>query len=322
MQHSASRLFLHACSASPLKLDFMGTKVGFSVKRNCATLCGLTRTEVNSRQIAKGNASVGKNFSNNLRFLCADHGSISQICREIGINRQQFNRYLNGTSVPSAHNLRRIARHFGLTEELLFLPTSKFQETQMGAKPDHEVGPDERFLAPYRGQQKNLRRYLGFYHSYFCTPSWEGRIFCSLVRLSEKDGMITSRSYENATSRDKSIHQISKYNGLVTMRGNRIFVTEHESAREGSIAQTILYSAQRQQLKYLRGMTMGLAWRPHPHPYSARTIWKRLSERVSAREAIAASGIYSAQSFQIDPTVRKFLNEPSGVTYPKSLDKT
>jgi transcriptional regulator with XRE-family HTH domain len=265
---------------------------------------------------------MDKNFSSNLRSLCADYGSISQICREIGLNRQQFNRYLNGTSLPSAHNLRRIARHFGLSEELLFLPASNFQETQMGARQGEEDGPDEHFMAPYRGQQKNLRRYLGFYHSYFCTQSWEGRIFCSLVRLKVTDGMITSRSYENATSRDKSIRQISKYDGLATMRGSRIFVTEHERAHEGSIAQTILHAAQRQKLKYLRGMTMGLAWRPYPHPYAARTIWKRLSERVTAREAIAASGIYPAHSLQIDPTVRKFLNEPSGSTSSGSLVTT
>ncbi len=261
-----------------------------------------------------------ENFSNNLRSLCADRGSISQICREIGINRQQFNRYLNGTSMPSAHNLRRIARHFDLNEELLFAASAEFGPAQKGMFPDLGDRSAEAFLAPYRGQQKNLRRYLGFYHSYFCTPSWEGRIFCSLVRFSEKDGLITSRSYENATSGDKSVRQISRYEGLVTMRGNRIFVTEHERAREGSVAQTILYTAHRQQLKYLRGMTMGLAWRPYPHPYAARAIWKRLSERVSAREAISACGIYPAQSLQIDPTVRNYLNSPSG--FLSSKDST
>ncbi len=86
-------------------------------------------------------------------------------------------------------------------------------------------------------------------------------------------------------------------------------MTEHELAREGSVATTILYSAHRQQLKYLRGMTMGVAWRPYPHPYAAKTIWKRLHERVTAREAIAACGIYPAQSNRIDPTVRKHLYE-------------
>ncbi|NVO56590.1 helix-turn-helix transcriptional regulator [Rhodobacteraceae bacterium B1Z28] len=248
-------------------------------------------------------------FSANLKSLCAEHGNISQICRDIGVNRQQFNRYLNGSSLPSAHNMRRIARHFDLTEAELFADTASFERMLNGVLPQIGKTPTDAFLDPFRGQQKNLRRYVGFYHSYFCTPSWEGRIFCSLIRIQEVDGLITIRSREIATSPDKSTHQISRYAGLVTMRGNRIFVTEHELAREGSVANTILYSAHRQQLKYLRGMTMGVAWRPYPHPYAAKTIWKRLHERVSAREAIAACGIYPAQSNRIDPTVRKHLYE-------------
>lgn len=252
---------------------------------------------------------MSENFSANLRSLCAEHGNISQICRDIGVNRQQFNRYLNGASLPSAHNMRRIARHFDLTEADLFAETASFERMLKRALPQAGNTPTDAFLGPFRGQQKNLRRYVGFYHSYFCTPSWEGKIFCSLIRIQERDGLFTIRSREIATSPDKSTHQISRYSGLVTMRGNRIFVTEHELAREGSVANTILYSAHRQQLKYLRGMTMGVAWRPYPHPYAAKTIWKRLHERVSAREAIASCGIYPAQSNRIDPTVRKHLYE-------------
>ncbi len=253
---------------------------------------------------------MSESFSENLRSLCAEYGNVSQICRDIGLNRQQFNRYINGSSLPSAHNLRRIARHFDLTEAQLFAPPETFEAALRRAQPNPDETPSEAFLAPYRGQQKSLKRYLGFYHSYFCTPSWEGKIFCALVRLGEKDGLITVRSHENATSPDRSLRQISRYEGLVTMRGNRIFVTEHERTREGSIAQTILYTAHRQQLKYLRGMTMGLAWRPYPHPYSTKTIWKRLDERVSPREAIAACGIFPEHSTRIDPTIRKFLTAP------------
>ncbi|WP_037253915.1 helix-turn-helix transcriptional regulator [Roseobacter sp. SK209-2-6] len=256
---------------------------------------------------------MNDNFSENLRLLCAEHGSISQICREIGINRQQFNRYLNGSSMPSAHNLRRIARHFDLSEKQLFGDPAELDEILRSE--DHLIGEStsDSFLAPYRGQQKNLRRYLGFYHSHFCTPSWEGKIFVSLVRVSEKDGYVTCRSYENAVSVDKSIRQVSRYDGLVTMRGNRIYVTEHERTREGCVAQTILYSAHRQQLKYLRGVTMGVAWRPYAHPYAAKAIWKRLDERVTAREALERCGTYSEKSLQIDPTIRNYLSSPSGV---------
>ncbi|MDG1430229.1 MAG: helix-turn-helix transcriptional regulator, partial [Paracoccaceae bacterium] len=67
-------------------------------------------------------------FSKNLRFLCAESGSIAQVCRDIGINRQQFNRYLNGSGMPSAHNLRRIARYFNINEGDFVLDSETFRK--------------------------------------------------------------------------------------------------------------------------------------------------------------------------------------------------
>ncbi|WP_291732197.1 helix-turn-helix transcriptional regulator [Leisingera sp. F5] len=259
-----------------------------------------------------------ESFSENLRSLCAEHGSIAQICREIGINRQQFNRYLNGSSLPAAHNLRRIARYFSIPEAQLFTANSEFETRLEDAAGPVQHSPADRFLSPFRGQQRNLKRYLGFYHAYFRTPSWGEGIFCSLTRFIEQDGYILSRNLEIAHDPEQSIRQISRYEGMVTLRGNRLFITEHERAREGSVAQTILFSAHRQQLKYLRGMTMGVAWRPFPRPYSARAIWKRLDERVSAREAIAACGVYPVRSPRIDPTVRNYLEAPAQTDLPET----
>ncbi|KIC09341.1 DNA-binding protein [Leisingera sp. ANG-M1] len=256
------------------------------------------------------------NFSENLRSLCAEHGSIAQICREIGINRQQFNRYLNGSSMPAAHNLRRIARYFAIPESQLFTENTDFETKLSDAAGAVQHGAGEKFMAPFRGQQRNLKRYLGFYHAYFRTPSWGEGIFCSLTRFSEEDGYIVSRNMEIAHDPEQSIRQISRYHGMVTLRGNRLFITEHERAREGSVAQTILFSAHRQQLKYLRGMTMGVAWRPFPRPYAARAIWKRLDERVTAREAIAACGVYPVRSPRIDPAIRKYLEAPEKEDVP------
>src|SRR5271156_708971 len=63
---------------------------------------------------------VARNFSSNLRYICGLRGSISTICRAIGINRQQFNKYLSGTHLPAPANVKRIANHFGLTPDLLY----------------------------------------------------------------------------------------------------------------------------------------------------------------------------------------------------------
>ncbi len=59
-------------------------------------------------------------FGRNLRRLCEARGSIASVCRETGINRQQFNKYLNGSSLPDQNNQDRIARYFGVKPADLF----------------------------------------------------------------------------------------------------------------------------------------------------------------------------------------------------------
>ena len=254
-------------------------------------------------------------FSQNLRSICADYGSIAQVCREIGINRQQFNRYLNGTGMPSAHNLRRIARYFDLSEADLFADCSEFTRRHILSQKRAASGPVDLMIGPFRDQTQSLRRYLGFYHSHFQTPTWDGMTLRSLIWLYEKNGYVMTRSVERVTGRDGRVNQKSRYEGMVSQRGNRVFVVEHEMVRDGSIVETILTPSHRQQVKFLRGMTIGVAWRPHVSPYASRAIWKRIEDKVSLREALKACGAFPPQSRHIDTTVQAYLsNQPSGKT--------
>ncbi|MCV0423922.1 MAG: helix-turn-helix domain-containing protein [Roseibium sp.] len=250
---------------------------------------------------------MSDDFSRNLRSICAEYGSIARICREIGINRQQFNRYLSGTGLPSAHNLRRIARHFNLTEADLFSGHEEFNLRCLIGQPRRSSGPADQMTAAFRDQATALRPYLGFYHTHFWTPTWEGMILKGLVWLREKDGFVTTRSLERIKSPEGNLSQKSRYEGLATRRGNRIYVVEHEMMREGSIVETILTPSYRQEVKYLRGTTMGVAWQPHIMPYASRSIWKRVEDRFSPREALQACGAFPANSRHIDPAVRTFL---------------
>jgi transcriptional regulator with XRE-family HTH domain len=253
-----------------------------------------------------------EDFANNLRSICAEYGSIAKVCREIGINRQQFNRYLNGGGMPSAHNLRRIERYFDLPEAQLFAEHEDFTRRHILNHQRTASGPLDLMTSPFRDQTQVLRRYLGFYHSHFQTPTWDGMILRSLIWLYEKDGYVMSRSLERVHAKDGSVHQRSRYEGMVSQRGNRLYVVEHEMVRDGSIVETILTPSHRQQVKFLRGITIGVAWRPHVSPYASRAIWKRIDTKVTLREALKACGAYGQTSRHIDPTVRSYLSEEPG----------
>ncbi len=58
-------------------------------------------------------------LGDNLRRLCRDSASISELCRTIGVNRTQFNRYLSGNAFPRPDVLFRICHHFGVDANIL-----------------------------------------------------------------------------------------------------------------------------------------------------------------------------------------------------------
>ncbi|NNE51823.1 MAG: helix-turn-helix transcriptional regulator [Sulfitobacter sp.] len=66
-------------------------------------------------------------FGANLRTLAADYASISDLSRQLEINRTQFNRYLSGESFPRPDVLDRICTFFGVDARVLLEPVSQIQ---------------------------------------------------------------------------------------------------------------------------------------------------------------------------------------------------
>lgn len=64
--------------------------------------------------------SPHQTFADNLRALCTRHGSIAAVCRALGMNRQQFNKYLAGSTLPSGATLERICGFFSIEPQSLF----------------------------------------------------------------------------------------------------------------------------------------------------------------------------------------------------------
>lgn len=53
-------------------------------------------------------------FANRLRQLCEQKTSASTVARDLSINRQQFARYLNGSSMPRDGILEKLANYFNV----------------------------------------------------------------------------------------------------------------------------------------------------------------------------------------------------------------
>ncbi len=110
-------------------------------------------------------------LGNNLRHLCRDSGSISELCRDIGVNRTQFNRYLNGNAFPRPDVLYRICHYFGVDANILL---RRIEDTPAPPQPRTDgiltgsLRPFDHYLLPdgmYRYWRKSFRQpdraYLG-----------------------------------------------------------------------------------------------------------------------------------------------------------------
>lgn len=90
-------------------------------------------------------------FGANLRQLSASYPSISDLSRQLGINRTQFNRYLAGESFPRPDVLARICSFFNVDARVLLEPVD-----EIGSKDDpisnpflrNFVGPGARGVTP------------------------------------------------------------------------------------------------------------------------------------------------------------------------------
>ncbi|MGB3246368.1 MAG: helix-turn-helix transcriptional regulator [Sulfitobacter sp.] len=69
-------------------------------------------------------------FGANLRKLSAAYTSISDLSRQLGINRTQFNRYLAGESFPRPDVLARICGFFKVDARVLLEPVDQISSTE------------------------------------------------------------------------------------------------------------------------------------------------------------------------------------------------
>ncbi|MFW2587154.1 helix-turn-helix domain-containing protein [Sagittula sp. SSi028] len=87
----------------------------------------------------------------NLRQLSQRAVSISALCRELGINRTQYNRYLAGESFPRPDVLHRICTYFDVDARILLEPVDKVinadATTQMNAAVADYLGGSARPVA-------------------------------------------------------------------------------------------------------------------------------------------------------------------------------
>ena len=252
---------------------------------------------------------MGEPFAENLRLLCSHYASVAEVCRRIGINRQQFNKYLSGASTPSMHTLRRICDFFGVEEGEIFLPTREFAglvNLARDAPVDALAATIEQITARFPDSQERLRKYCGCYFAYMCTPAYPSMILKYFLVMFQNG----ERTYAKAIERlvDKRNPElgsyISKYQSLVLHAEDRIYVMDHNPLSHQVFALTVIYPSHRTRVHLLSGLGISVSGGPGRQAFATRMVYEYLGESTNLREAIAACGLYPDDSDELDPAIR------------------
>jgi transcriptional regulator with XRE-family HTH domain len=130
-----------------------------------------------------------QSFARELRLHCARKGTIAQLCKSTGINRQQFNKYLAGQILPNARTMRKICAYLGVSEAQLM------GESQAGA-PERTAVQGEVGSVP-APSLSHARLKNGFYSGYFPVHGRPNLVARWLVHVRGESGGVQSHSCRN-----------------------------------------------------------------------------------------------------------------------------
>lgn len=246
----------------------------------------------------------------NLAHLCSYYPSIAEVCRRVGINRQQFNRYLGGQSRPSRHNMRRICDFFGVTESEILLEPAQF--SKLVSLRRHPLSDEEALAEPLRRIEAlyrasgSLARYVGYYFRYYYSFGYPGRVIKSLAVISERDGKYFWKNMEIARrGGDGRPLALSKYTGVVMLLADRIFVVEYESLLCNSITQMTLYPSHQMRVDHLTGIQTGAPVRRGRKPGASLVMLEYLGRDVDLRKALAQCNTIPEEN--VDPEILRLI---------------
>ncbi|WP_119461131.1 helix-turn-helix domain-containing protein [Rhodospirillaceae bacterium SYSU D60014] len=255
----------------------------------------------------------------NLKLLCSYSRSVSEACRRMRLNRQQFNKYLVGQSRPSLQTLRRIADHFGLEESELLLNHAAFRRLVAIKRPVtgslnalSERVRDILLLTP--PSLERLREHTGFYYNYFCPAEYPGRILRGFIHVFEDGGFIFSRNMERYGS--DPFRSTRKYNGIFVHSGERVLMFEREATVGKMVWLTILYPHDRDQPSLLPGLTLGVTSMSSRDIACYRVILQYLGRHIELKAALRQCGLYDLDDERIDPAIRGRLRNEARPSEP------
>jgi transcriptional regulator with XRE-family HTH domain len=244
--------------------------------------------------------SIHSIFSENLRHACTTYPSIAAVCTGIGINRQQFNKYLAGSTLPNAITLRKICNFLEVPEQNLF-HASKPIDVPAGQKSKGVGGAASVHFAEElaRSSSANSVNFqTGTYFSYFPLVHAPGMLLRSLVSVKEKDGSLhfTRITVFPSFGKVGGIRSVGKHRGIVLSNGDEFYFLGTNIYPPFQISLMTLQRVAGSR-EFYRGMTVTRSGRELISP---QTCLAYCDQRVPLRDLLRQLGFLHCQKSELD----------------------
>lgn len=251
-------------------------------------------------------------YGDNLRLCCSYFRSISEVCRRLGINRQQFNKYMSGQSAPSRHNHRRLSDFFGLDDHELFLPHDTFavvlgEKRRQAPRLDMTMEVAKQLSSVLASEARSLKIYTGYYFRYFYSMTDATNIKRDLSHFYFVNDIVCTSTKEKVSPDmgDQVRSKFQTYRGFVALRGDRLFWIDCDRRLDAEISMTILYPSTIRYLTRLEGLVLGTGLDRLRRIAAGRVMLEFLGGRVDVRRCLDEVGVFDAEDPRIPDYVRR-----------------
>lgn len=270
-------------------------------------------TEVTRNPTMSRSTPMSRHMQENLRILVGRFGSVAAFCRETGINRQQFNKYLAGLHRPSAKNIAKLSGHFSLSPGDFFLDRTSFEAAlapdnapePVGARSTHLQRLSELALAC----ANDLKPFLGTYFRYHYSSIYPGSIVRAVTVIYRGHAGVEHLTIERfpLPAQEGTGQYTFLYSGVCYLLGNRIFLVDYERRQHNEMTMAVLMPQNRTPIKYLYGFLTGVAATAFRQPFSGRVVFERRSDDARIRRAtLRLATVIDPGHPEIPPSVSRF----------------
>lgn len=261
-------------------------------------------------------------LATNLEFAAGYYPSVSELCRKLGMNRQQFMKYLSGASYPSRKSLRTICDFLGVDEFELLLPPDQFRKIialrptkKSDLPPILSAIPDLLSLTPQ--QRRQIAKIHGYYYEYYLSFSTPRHILRALIHIVPSDSYYFFKRIERLRMDGQDgPPDVYKYEGIVTNVGDRFYLFDQEAITGSELSQTILFQSYRNRVSYLSGLRMGVSGADGHEPVASRIVLEFIGRTVNRREAMSGCRIYKVEAPEIPSGIREHLTSGGCMSNP------